>query len=179
MPSLNRRALLAVAAGAPWLAAGRGRAAAQEATPVAGGGVRAPLAPGVEIAYLGLAPAVELPPGSNLLALLRLTIEPDAAFALDGRDRGTTLFLVEAGSLTGRFDAEVRRTPAPGAVPLLVPEPVDVGTAVRLEPGDGLEPPPLAAGELRNEGATEAVVLAASVTPSGMPATPPAATPTG
>ena len=180
MPPIVRLSLFVVAATiASWLFAGSARTVAQEATPVPSGGGGGQLAPGVEIAFIGLAPGVELPLGSGLLALFRLTVAPGAAFPFDGRDPGTTLLSVEAGSLTGRFDSEVVRTPAPRAVPLLVPEPVTARTEFILNPGDALQLPPLAAGELRNEGRTEAVVLAASVTSGGPPPDrAPPATPT-
>jgi len=157
--------------------------AAQDATPAADGSSPE----GVTFEPLALAPALALPnPGD--LVLVRIGLEPGAALPSDPADPSFGMVLVEAGELTVRIDGPVVITRAgsfgaagataeAGGAFAAPEEAVAAGEAATLRPGDVGLFPPNAGGELRNDGAAPAALLAFLVAPAGgeAGAAPPAA----
>ena len=141
-------------------------ARAQDATPAAEE-EGFPLPEGVSGAFLAYAPATDLP-GVGELALFRLTFEPGAAYPLDPNDPSTALVVVEQGELTFELDAAVTvvRAPEEGQFPTDYEE-VAAGEGFTLAEGDSTLVPGNVAGEARNDGDGEAVLLISNVAPSG------------
>ena len=139
-------------------------AGAQEGTPPAGA---FEIAPGVTAEGLAFAVGQEAP------SLYRLTFAPGVTYAVQPAP-DISLAYGESGALVFGLDVPVTvtragATAAPG-------EPVAAGTEFTLQPGDYFVVPPLAAGEIRNEGDEPASVVVASIIPGGR-ATPEAGTP--
>ena len=137
--------------------------AAQEATPTGD-----EMAPGVAAAFLAGGPTAELPQRPGFLVLVRLTLEPGAVESADPDDPTFALIYVESGTVTLRAEAALpvaRATPG-GEFP--AEEELAAGTELILGPGDSFAGPPNVAGELRNDGDTPAVLLAALAVPAEM-----------
>jgi len=120
-------------------------------------------------------PPMALPnPGG--LVLVRIGLEPGAVLPNDPADPSLGLVLVEAGELTialdgpvtvtraGTFGPAVATAEAGGAF-VAPEEAVAAGEAVVLRAGDVALAPPNVGGEIRNDGAERAVILAFLVTP--------------
>jgi hypothetical protein len=162
--------------------AGSGRlptAIAQSGTPMAGG----PSGPGQ--AALAVGHVQTLPPAPADLALVRFTLQPGESAPIDKTDPSLALAYIESGTLTVRFDAPLTVTRAsamttmatPGAMGMPATEQIPANTSGTLNAGDSVVGLPYVGGELRNDGTTPVVILAAEIAPSGM-GTPMAATPT-
>jgi hypothetical protein len=105
---------------------------------------------------------LDVPVGMNIF---QLQLAPGSSVAYPPGDPGMGAHLVESGTLTLRgFSVDVMLTRAPAQTsPDSTPtEVLLAGAETTLGPGDGFLFPPLAAGEVRNDG-TEPVVLAVSV----------------
>ncbi|MDQ3695498.1 MAG: hypothetical protein M3464_18030 [Chloroflexota bacterium] len=146
----------------------RPAAVAQEATPVTEVVFEDVEA---EVLASGLIPAY--PPEPAEMVLLHLRFEPGGRVLIPADDPGLDLVYVEAGTVTVRVTVPV--VALRGAV-LATPgaraqEEVPAGTEFTLGAGDSFVAPFLSGGELRNDGAEEAIVRIAYVAPVP-PATP-------
>ena len=130
---------------------------AQESTPPAAT-IGVEIAPGV---MFDLAPSSEDPP-----SLYRLRFAPGATLTFAG-DPAISLVYVEFGALSLAMDATVRDTRPDAASG----DEEDADTAVTLGQGDYLVLPPLAVGEIRNEGQEPVSIVIAAITPGLIPAT--------
>lgn len=120
-------------------------AAAQEATPAASPAAEGELPPGVSLEFIAGAPVAELPPTSASMVLVRLTLQPGAVLPVSPDDPSGSLVVVEAGTLTVRFE--------------------DAATESTYGLGDAFYGPPFVAGEVSNRGPEPAVLLLAIVAP--------------
>jgi hypothetical protein len=154
-------------------------AIAQSSTPLAGG---TPM-PGQEALAVGH--VQELPPAPADLALFRFTLQPGESASIDQTDPSLALAYVEAGTLTVRFDRPLTVTRAnairammatPEAMGMPATEQIPANATGTLNAGDSVVGLPYVGGELRNDGTTPVVILAALISPSEM-GTPMAATP--
>ncbi len=140
------------------LVAGRvgSMAVAQDATPPPGG---FEIAPGVTAEGLAFAMGQEAP------SLYRLTFAPGVIYRVEPAP-DISLAYLETGALTLTLDAPVTITragssDAPG-------EAVTASTEFTVEAGDYFVLPPLASGEVRNDGEVAASVMVAAIVPAGM-----------
>ncbi|CAA9541068.1 MAG: hypothetical protein AVDCRST_MAG33-18 [uncultured Thermomicrobiales bacterium] len=132
---------------------------------------------GFEIAPGVTAEALAFVEGRDEPSLYRLTFAPDTTYAIEPVP-SISLGVLESGSLSFTLDVPVTVTRA-GAVD-------DPGEAIAadeeftLEAGDYTVLPPMAGGEIRNDGTEPAAVIVADIVPAaaGTPAATPAATPT-
>ena len=125
-----------------------------------------PLPEGVSVEFLAFGFATDLP-GVGEIALFRFTFEPGSAFPLDPNDPSTALVVVEEGELTFELEAAVTvvRAGEDGQFPTEFEE-VTAGEELTLEVGDSLTVPGNVAGEVRNDGDEEAVLLISNIAPS-------------
>ena len=122
---------------------------------------------GVTFEFVGFGAAAELPSPAEL-GLFRFRLEPGAVFDFDDADPGVALAVVEDGEITVAVEAEMSVLRAPGAG---TPFPVEqetfaAGEEFEMAAGDSAVFPALTAGELRNDGDEEAVVLVSEVFPA-------------
>ena len=121
---------------------------------------------------------LQVPVGWNIF---QLELASGASVVYPPGDPGIGAHLVESGTVTLRefsMDIMVTRAPIQPSPYAMPAEVLPAGAETQLGPGDGFLFPPLAAGEIRNDG-TEPVVLAISVIfPMGDMAEADAATPT-
>jgi hypothetical protein len=153
-------------------------AQAQSATPMAG----PELPPGIDAQPLAIGSSPTLPAAPADLILLRLTLQPGAVLPNDPNDPTLALAYVEAGTITLHYTNALTITRAAALATLdtpeaafPAPEPVAANATATLQTGDSFVSPANSGGDLRNEGTTPAVLLAAIIGPSQMGA--PAATP--
>jgi hypothetical protein len=143
------------------------RPVAQEGTPPVGEEFPA----GLSFEPLAFGVAEELPTVPAGLSLFRVTLAPGTGLPIEADDPSVGLVYIEAGSLTAQVGASIgvlRGTTATamgggGAEPET--EEVAAGTEFILEAGDSTVFPPNVAGDIRNDGAVQAVALAALIEP--------------
>lgn len=106
-----------------------------------------------------------LEPGTANIVLGRLVLAPGASLPFDPNDPSASMIYVQSGELTFLADAPVsisragdRGTPTPEAS-----EPQAAGTEFSLDQDDAAIFPPNVSGEVRNEGAEEAILLVVSL----------------
>ena len=119
---------------------------------------------GVEVApgvTYDLVPSSEDPP-----SLYRLRFAPGATLTFVG-DPAISLVYVESGALSLQMDATVSDTRSDAASG----DEEDADTALTLSQGDYFVLPPLAVGEMRNEGQEPVSIVIAAITPGLIPAT--------
>jgi len=141
----------------------RGPAAAQDATPPS-----APAAATREaVTFRTLASgSIEiLAPGTATFAFGRVTLAPGATVPFDPADPSATLVFIASGVATFRVEVEmtVTRGARAGTPVPTEPEVIPAGTEFTLSDGDSALIPPITAGEVRNDGAEEAVAWLATV----------------
>ena len=132
-------------------------AAAQEATPPAAPAAGTPQP--VTFRTLASGTMELLAPGTAALSFGRVTLAPGASVPIDAADPSAALVYITAGTLTFRVEAPMtvsRGTRAGTPIPT-EPEQVPAGTEFTLSDGDSALFPPVTAGEVRNDGAGEAV----------------------
>jgi hypothetical protein len=153
---------------------------AQDATPLAEMG----LPPGVDAQPLGAGLSPTLPATPAELVLVRLTLQPGAILPNDPNDPSLALAYVESGTVTLHYTNALTITRAAAIAALATPEatmpgpePVAAGASATLTVGDSFVSPANSGGDLRNEGTTPAVLLAAVINPfqMGTPEATPAA----
>ena len=159
-PPLRVVALLAVLL---LLLGSLGPTAAQDATPPSAPAAATPEP--VTFRTLASGSVDILAPGTAAIAFGRVTLAPGATVPLDPTDPSATLVYMATGAATFRVEAELTvargaraSTPVPTA-----PEVIPVGTAFTLSDGDSILLPPMTGGEVRNDGAEEAVVWVVTV----------------
>jgi hypothetical protein len=128
---------------------------------------------GVTVEPLGAGPIPEHPPLPAEIALYRVRIAPGGRIVTPADDLGLGLVYVESGTLIVRRTVAgvVTRGAAMATPGAQAQEQVPANTEVTLEAGDSYIAPPGSGGEMRNDGAEEAVILDAVISP-GMVATP-------
>ena len=153
-------------------------AQAQSATPMAG----PELPPGIDAQPLAVGSSPTLPAAPADLVLIRLTLQPGAVLPNDPQDPTLALAYVESGTVTLHYTNALTVTRAAALATLSTPEAafpapeqVAANATATLQTGDSFVSPANSGGDLRNEGTTPAVLLAAIIGPSQMGA--PAATP--
>ena len=126
-----------------------------------------PLPEGISVEFLAFGTATDLP-GVGELALFRFTFEPGAAYDLDPADPSTALVVAEEGELTFELDATVTivRAGEPGQFPTESEE-IAADEGFTLEVGDSVTVPGNVAGEVRNDGDAEGVLLISNIMPTG------------
>jgi quercetin dioxygenase-like cupin family protein len=140
-----------------------GSALAQDATPTAESAAGPP--EGVESRSLASGSMELLAPGTANVVLGRVTLAPGASIPFDPTDPTADLVHVTAGTLTFRIDAPmtVARSAKSGTPVPTEPEEIAAGTQFTMSDGDSALFPPNAAGEVRNDGAEDAVALVTTV----------------
>ena len=132
-----------------------------------------------EVLAGSLAP-VSLPPSAGI-ALLRLHIAPRGRIVTPADEPTVVLLYVERGTVTVRttVPAMVTRGAALATPGAQAQDAFPAETAFTMSAGDASLSPPMAGGELRNEGSEEVSILASLIDPDmGGAATPEAGTPT-
>ncbi len=115
--------------------------AAQEGTP----SPEDELPPGITAEFIAGGAVSELPPTPASFFVLRLTLEPGAAFPAEPDDPSGAFIVVEAGTLTVRFE--------------------DSGTELTYGAGESFYGPPFAAAEVSNQSQDPVVVLLVVIGP--------------
>jgi hypothetical protein len=140
------------------------------------------LPPGIDAQPLAVGSSPTLPAAPADLILVRLTLQPGAVLPNDPNDPSLALAYVESGTVTLHYTDALTITRAAAIAALATPaatmpgpEAVAAGASATLTVGDSFVSPANSGGDLRNEGTTPAVLLAAIIGPSQMGA--PAATP--
>lgn len=151
---------------------------AQEGTPAASPESAPDEPEGVTFEVMSAAPVETLPSAPAEAVLLRITVEPGAILPAPN-DPAMNFVYVEAGTATVRRDAPVG-VGRDAQFDTLEQEPfeqVAAGTEFPVGPGDAFVVPPLAAGELHNDGQENVVLLVTVVISTGGPAGDGAGTP--
>jgi quercetin dioxygenase-like cupin family protein len=138
------------------------RAVAQEGTPSG----EPELPPGATAEFIAAAPLGALPANPDLIAMIRLTLEPGATFPADPNDPTGAFVIVESGTLTIRTEAPLTVSRATGPEEDFNMEPIASDTDVTLGPGDAVYVEPFQAPEARNDGDEQAVFLLVNILPS-------------
>ena len=121
------------------------------------------IAPGVS------AEALAFMQGQDAPSLYRLRFAPGVTYEIVG-DPAISLAYVEAGTLTFQLDVPVNIIR--GDLPDSAGEQIAADTEFAVTAGDSFVLPPMAGGELRNEGPDEASMQIASIVPTGPMASP-------
>jgi quercetin dioxygenase-like cupin family protein len=136
---------------------------AQDATPPSDQQAGAP--EGVSFVTLASGTIEVLSPGTANLVLGRVRLAPGATLPFDPTDPSVDLVFMGAGTLTFRVDAPmtVTRAVRTGTPVPTEPEEIPADTEFTLSDGDFALFPPNAAGEVRNDGAEDAVAWVTNV----------------
>ncbi len=138
--------------------------AAQDATP-------ADEAPpeGVTFEFLGGGETETLPSAPASVSLVRVTLAPDTSFPVEADDPTLVLVVIEAGAVTFNMEAPVsvlhpvgNEEPTANDV-----EAYPAGQDFTMEVGDSALFPANTAGEVRNDGTEDVVLLVAIIQPNG------------
>ena len=149
------------------LVLGGGRlVAAQDATPVAGDEEAPP--EGVTFEFLGGGSTDVLPSAPAEIGLVRVTLAPGTSFPGEADDPALVLVVIEAGAITANIEAPVTVLhPAGNEEPTAEDfEAFPAGQDFTMDVGDSALFPASTAGEVRNDGTEDAMVLAALIEPS-------------
>ncbi len=150
------------------LVLGGGRlVAAQDATPVAGDEEAPP--EGLTFELLGLGETDVLPSAPAEIFLARVTLAPGASFPSEADDPALALVVIEAGAITFNIEAPVTVLhPAGNEEPTAEDfEAFPAGQDFTMDVGDSALFPASVAGEVRNDGTEDAVLLVAIIEPNG------------
>ena len=141
--------------------------AAHDATPAAGDEEAPP--EGVTFEFLGGAETDVLPSSPAGIALVRITLAPGASFPAEPDDPAIALVVIEAGAITFNIEAPVTVLhPAGNEEPTAEDfEAFPAGQDFTMNVGDSTLFPASTAGEVRNDGTEDAVLLAALIEPNG------------
>jgi quercetin dioxygenase-like cupin family protein len=136
---------------------------AQEATPASGQQAGAP--EGVTFLTLASGTIQVLSPGTANLVLGRIRLAPGASLPFDPTDPSVDLVFMGSGTLTFRVEGDmtVARGVKAGTPVPTEPEAIPAGTEFTLSDGDSALFPPSIAGEVRNDGAEDAVAWVVTV----------------
>ena len=136
---------------------------AQDATPPSDQQAGAP--EGVSFVTFASGTIEVLSPGTANLALGRIRVAPGATLPFDPTDPSVALLFMSAGTLTFRIEApmSVARGGRGGTPVPTEPEDIPAGTEFTMGDGDSALFPPNTAGEVRNDGAEDAVALVTNV----------------
>lgn len=157
------------------LVLGGGRlVAAQDATPAAGDETPPE---GVTFEFLGGGETEVLPSAPAGISLVRITLAPGASFPAEADDPSLALVVVEAGTVTFNIEAPVTVLhPVGNKEPTAEDfEAFPAGQDFTMEVGDSALFPASTAGEVRNDGTEDAVLLGALIEPNGGEGATPAA----
>jgi len=149
------------------LVLGGGRlVAAQDATPAAGDEEAPP--EGVTFEFLGGGETDVLPSAPAEVFLARVTLAPGASFPSEADDPALALIVIEAGAITFNIEAPVTVLhPVGNEEPTADDfEEMAAGQDFTMDVGDSTLFPASTAGEVRNDGTEDAVILAALIEPS-------------
>jgi len=150
------------------LVLGGGRlVAAQDATPAAGDEEDFP--EGLTFELLGLGETDVLPSTPVEIGLVRVTFAPGASFPAEADDPSIALIVIEAGAITFNIEAPVTVLHSVGNEEQTAAdfEEMPAGQDFTMEVGDSAVFPASVAGELRNDGTEDAVLLLAFIDPNG------------
>ena len=136
---------------------------AQDATPSAEQQAGAP--EGVSFVTLASGTIEVLQPGTANLVLGRVRLAPGATLPFDATDPSVDLVFMASGTLTFRVDAPmtVARGVSAGTPVPTEPEDIPANTEFTMSDGDSALFPPNAGGEVRNDGAEDAVAWVTNV----------------
>lgn len=139
---------------------------AQDATPVAGDEEAPP--EGVTFEFLGGGETDVLPSAPAEVFLARVTLAPGASFPVEADDPALALAVVEAGTVSFTIEAPVTVLhPVGNEEPTAEDfETFPAGQDFTMDVGDSALFPASVAGEVRNDGTEDAVVLGALIEPS-------------
>lgn len=144
--------------------------AAQDATPAAGDEGAPP--EGVTFEFLGGGGTDVLPSAPVDVFLVRVTLAPGTSFPVEADDPSLALAVVEAGTVSFNIEAPVTVLHSVGQ-DFTNEEPTaenfeafPAGQDFTMEVGDSALFPASTAGEVRNDGTEDAVLLAALIEPS-------------
>ena len=144
--------------------------AAQDATPAA----EAP--EGVSFEFLGGGETDVLPSAPAGISLVRITLAPGASFPAEADDPSLALVVVLAGTVTVNIEAPVTVLHPVNKEPTAKDfEAFPAGQDFTMEVGDSALFPASTAGEVRNDGTEDAVLLGALIEPNGGEGATPAA----
>jgi quercetin dioxygenase-like cupin family protein len=106
-----------------------------------------------------------LSPGTANLVLGRIRLAPGASLPFDPADPSVDLVFMGSGTLTFRVEAPmtVARGAQAGTPVPTEPEEIPAGTEFTLSDGDSALFPPNISGEVRNDGAEDAVAWVVTV----------------
>ena len=141
--------------------------AAQDATPVTGDEEAPP--EGVTFEFLGGGSTDVLPSAPAEVFLARVTLAPGASFPSEADDPALALVVIEAGAITFNFEVPITVLhPVGNEEPTAEDfEEMPAGQDFTMEVGDSALFPASVAGEVRNDGTEDAVLLAAIIEPNG------------
>ena len=139
---------------------------AQDATPAAGDEGAPP--EGVTFEFLGGGETDVLPSAPAEIFLARVTLAPGASFPSEADDPALALAVIEAGTVSFNIEAPVTVLhPAGNEEPTAEDfEAFPAGQDFTMDVGDSALFPASVAGEVRNDGTEDAVLLAAIIEPS-------------
>jgi hypothetical protein len=131
-------------------------AQAQEATPVTEVTLE-----GATIEAGAFGPVPGFPPQPAEIGVLRLRFEPGGRLLVPADDPGMAIYLLDSGTMTIRFSAPVVVVRGEAQAQEQIP----ANTPFALEAGDAFVAPSPSGGELRNDGAEDAILLIAVTAP--------------
>lgn len=136
---------------------------AQDATPASEQQATAP--EGVTFVTLAAGTIEVLAPGTANLVLGRIRLAPGATLPFDPTDPSVDLVFMGSGTLTFRVEApmSVARGARAGTPVPTEAEEIAAGTEFTMSEGDSALFPPNASGEVRNDGADDAVAWVTNV----------------
>jgi len=138
--------------------------AAHDATPAAGDEEAPP--EGLTFEFLGGGETDVLPSAPAEIGLVRVTLAPGASFPAEADDPSLALVVIEAGAITFNIEAPVTVLHSVGNEEQTA-ENFEAGQDFTMEVGDSALFPASVAGEVRNDGTEDAVLLVAFIDPNG------------
>ena len=137
----------------------RGLVLAQEASPVAEG-----MSEGVSFAVLAEGIVEELPPGPLEIGFVRVSFAPGARIDIDP-EPGVAFIAVESGTFTVNLTTAIQVAGVLVAGTPVATRITTAGVEFPVAPGESLVFPPMATGEVRNDGSEPVVALAVFIGP--------------